>query len=144
MKTLATKAMKNPIEAGLEAKVSSGSSRPAKPRRTNKPFTSQLVRRSWSEPLAQHDLDLIEKLVSLPDSEINLRATPETKANTFANRSRIMSSSLFKPYKQQITLRIDGDVLAWARRDGAGYQSRINAALRAAMMQELTAEQKQT
>ena len=48
-----------------------------------------------------------------------------------------MASGLFKPCKQQVTLRIDGDVLAWAKRDGAGYQSRINAALRAAMMQDL-------
>ncbi|WP_049789365.1 BrnA antitoxin family protein [Granulicella tundricola] len=55
--------------------------------------------------------------------------------NTFANRSGILG--LFKPYKQQITLRIDGDVLAWAKRDGAGYQSRINAALRKAMLEDV-------
>jgi uncharacterized protein (DUF4415 family) len=35
--------------------------------------------------------------------------------------------------KKQITLRIDADVLAWFREQGAGYQSRINQLLRAYM-----------
>jgi uncharacterized protein (DUF4415 family) len=33
--------------------------------------------------------------------------------------------------KTQITLRIDEDVLDWFRRQGSGYQTRINALLRA-------------
>lgn len=37
------------------------------------------------------------------------------------------------PPKQQITLRIDADVLEWFRARGAGYQSQINALLRAFM-----------
>jgi uncharacterized protein (DUF4415 family) len=35
------------------------------------------------------------------------------------------------PPKQSISLRIDADVLDWFKSDGAGYQSRINAVLRA-------------
>ena len=33
-------------------------------------------------------------------------------------------------YKEQVTLRIDADVLAWFRAGGNKYQTRINAALR--------------
>ena len=33
--------------------------------------------------------------------------------------------------KAQITLRIDADILEWFRERGAGYQSRMNAVLRA-------------
>ncbi|HEX6143767.1 MAG TPA: BrnA antitoxin family protein [Geminicoccaceae bacterium] len=33
--------------------------------------------------------------------------------------------------KKQVTLRLDPDVLAWFKARGAGYQTRINAALRA-------------
>ncbi len=33
--------------------------------------------------------------------------------------------------KQLITLRLDPDVLEWFRRQGAGYQTKINAVLRA-------------
>jgi uncharacterized protein (DUF4415 family) len=33
--------------------------------------------------------------------------------------------------KEVVTLRLDPDVLAWFRQDGRGYQTRINAVLRA-------------
>ena len=33
--------------------------------------------------------------------------------------------------KERITVRLDADMLAWFRRQGRGYQSRINAVLRA-------------
>jgi uncharacterized protein (DUF4415 family) len=33
--------------------------------------------------------------------------------------------------KKQVTLRLDPDILEWFKRQGAGYQTRINAALRA-------------
>ena len=33
--------------------------------------------------------------------------------------------------KRQVTLRIDADVLDWFRAQGKGYQSRMNAVLRA-------------
>ena len=36
------------------------------------------------------------------------------------------------PVKQQVTLRLDADILAKFRATGRGWQSRINAALRAA------------
>jgi uncharacterized protein (DUF4415 family) len=35
------------------------------------------------------------------------------------------------PGKRQVTLRIDADVLEWFRAQGRGYQTRINALLRA-------------
>jgi uncharacterized protein (DUF4415 family) len=35
------------------------------------------------------------------------------------------------PGKRQVTLRIDADVLEWFRSRGKGYQSRMNAVLRA-------------
>src|SRR5512136_1702348 len=34
------------------------------------------------------------------------------------------------PAKQTITIRLDADVLAWFRRRGRGYQTRINRVLR--------------
>lgn len=37
------------------------------------------------------------------------------------------------PAKQQVTVRIDADVLAWLRSTGKGYQSRLNHILRIAM-----------
>lgn len=37
------------------------------------------------------------------------------------------------PPKEQITLRLDADVLKWFRSRGSGYQTQINALLRAFM-----------
>jgi uncharacterized protein (DUF4415 family) len=39
--------------------------------------------------------------------------------------------------KEQITLRLDADVLQWFRGRGAGYQTQINALLRAYMNEHL-------
>jgi uncharacterized protein (DUF4415 family) len=37
------------------------------------------------------------------------------------------------PAKQQLTIRLDADVLDWLKANGKGYQTRINRILRAAM-----------
>jgi uncharacterized protein (DUF4415 family) len=37
------------------------------------------------------------------------------------------------PVKEQLTIRLDADVLTWLKSHGRGYQTRINYILRAAM-----------
>ena len=39
----------------------------------------------------------------------------------------------YRPIKKSLTIRIDADVLDWLKRQGKGYQTRINALLRNAM-----------
>jgi uncharacterized protein (DUF4415 family) len=39
----------------------------------------------------------------------------------------------YKPIKKPVTLRLDADVLAWFKKQGRGYQTRINRALRRVM-----------
>jgi uncharacterized protein (DUF4415 family) len=39
----------------------------------------------------------------------------------------------YKVIKKPVTLRLDADVLAWFKKQGRGYQTRINRALRQAM-----------
>lgn len=54
-------------------------------------------------------------------------------------RSRALPADLaglYKPIKKPVTLRLDADVLAWFQRQGRGYQTRINRALRKVMMEE--------
>ncbi|MBV9287152.1 MAG: BrnA antitoxin family protein, partial [Hyphomicrobiales bacterium] len=43
------------------------------------------------------------------------------------------AKQVLPPAKQQVTIRLDSDVLEWLRRLGRGYQTRINLILRAAM-----------
>jgi|HubBroStandDraft_2_1064218.scaffolds.fasta_scaffold06200_7 uncharacterized protein (DUF4415 family) len=42
----------------------------------------------------------------------------------------------YKPIKKPVTLRLDADVLAWFKKQGNGYQTRINQALRRVMTEE--------
>lgn len=43
----------------------------------------------------------------------------------------------YRPLKKPVTLRLDADVLAWFKKDGRRYQTRINKALRAVMEREM-------
>lgn len=42
----------------------------------------------------------------------------------------------YKARKKPVTLRLDADVLAWFKKQGRGYQTRINRALRKVMAEE--------
>jgi uncharacterized protein (DUF4415 family) len=67
-------------------------------------------------------------LAALPDDEIDTRDMPEVRDWSGAQRGLF-----FRPIKQQLTLRLDADVIAWFKRhtpQGQGYQTRINRALR--------------
>ncbi len=44
--------------------------------------------------------------------------------------------NLYRPIKRPVTLRLDADVLVWFKKQGRGYQTRINRALRKVMMEE--------
>lgn len=58
-------------------------------------------------------------------------ADPETPETDFSKGQR---GRFFRPVKEQITVRLDADILDWFKRhpvEGRGYQTHINAALRA-------------
>jgi uncharacterized protein (DUF4415 family) len=48
----------------------------------------------------------------------------------------------YRPIKKPVTLRLDADVLAWFKKSGRGYQTRINRALRELMKDEMKDEKK--
>lgn len=49
----------------------------------------------------------------------------------------IANPEFYRPLKKPITLRLDADVLAWFKKDGRRYQTRINQALREVMEREI-------
>ena len=70
----------------------------------------------------------LTELEALPDDEINTTDVPELLDWSDARRG-----VFYRPVKQQITLRLDADVVAWFKThapDGRGYQTDINRALR--------------
>ncbi len=48
-------------------------------------------------------------------------------------------TDFFRPLKKPVTLRLDADVIAWFKKDGRRYQTRINQALRKVMEREMRA-----
>jgi uncharacterized protein (DUF4415 family) len=70
----------------------------------------------------------LAKLKRLPDDEIDLSDAPEVKEWRGA-----VVGKFYRPIKRPVTLRVDADVLDWWKRQGRGYQTRINTLLRKAM-----------
>jgi uncharacterized protein (DUF4415 family) len=73
------------------------------------------------------DWDRVDRM---KDEEIDLSDLPEIPPEAFA-RAIVRKGLQPVERKAQITLRVDSDVLEWFREKGAGYQSRMNAVLRA-------------
>ena len=71
-----------------------------------------------------------ERVDKLQDNEIDFFDNPEVTPEMFAKA--ILRKGL-KPVvpKSQVTLRIDNDVLTWFKKQGSGYQTRINSLLKA-------------
>lgn len=68
----------------------------------------------------------LKRLDAMQDREIDYSDIPELDARFFETARVVVP-----PGKQQITIRLDRDILQWLKRQGRGYQSRINAILRA-------------
>jgi uncharacterized protein (DUF4415 family) len=69
---------------------------------------------------------------ALKDEDIDFSDTPEVTPEMFA-RAVVRRGLKPVPRKAQLTLRLDSDVLEWFRKQGQGYQTKINALLRAYM-----------
>lgn len=70
-------------------------------------------------------------LAKRQDTDIDYSDIPAATREDWAGAVR---GKFYRPIKQQLTVRIDADVIAWLRSYGKGYQSRLNAILRSAML----------
>ena len=73
-----------------------------------------------------------QKLDSMSDDEIDFSDVDEITPELFA-QAIVRHGLKPSPKKEQITLRVDSDVLLWFRSQGKGYQTKINDLLRAYM-----------
>ena len=65
----------------------------------------------------------------LPENQIEATSLPE-----ILDWSKAQRGIFYRPVKQQITLRLDADIVTWFKthaEGGRGYQTDINRALRA-------------
>jgi len=74
-----------------------------------------------------------KRIQAMTDKDIDLSDAPELTPDMFARAVVRRGLKPVKPRKVQLTVRVDQDVLNWYRSRGRGYQTQINALLRAYM-----------
>ena len=70
----------------------------------------------------------LAKVDRMRDADIDYSDIPPLGKEFFTK-----ATEAWPPAKQQLTIRLDADVLKWLKAHGRGYQTRINRILRAAM-----------
>ena len=78
-----------------------------------------------SKKSIKSDLARVDRM---KDAEIDYSDIPPLDKSFFTK-----ATEAWPPAKQQLTIRLDADVLRWLKAHGRGYQTRINRILRAAM-----------
>ena len=73
---------------------------------------------------------LNRKLIEMSDEEAERRAAADPDAGVIPPGFWDKAKIRMPESKQQITLRLDPDVIRWFKRTGKGYQSRMGAVLR--------------
>ncbi|MBE9061658.1 BrnA antitoxin family protein [cf. Phormidesmis sp. LEGE 11477] len=86
------------------------------------------MKKERSNPIPSELQAEIEALAALPDEQIQTDDIPEVQDWSSAKRG-----VFYRPVKQQITLRLDADLIEWFKAHHSkdeGYQTSINRALR--------------
>ena len=85
---------------------------------------------AWTKEADDRKKELT-RLKKMKDQEIDLSDIAE-----ITDWRNGVVGKFYRPIKQSVTIRLDGDVLAWLRSGGKRYQTRINTLLRDAMENE--------
>jgi len=101
-------------------------------------MSKKIVKRSIDlanpPPLTRAQEEEIAALALRPESEIDYSDIPPLTEDFWENAVR---GRFYKPTKTTTTVRVDSDVLAWLKHQGKGYQTRMNAILRDAMLRSI-------
>lgn len=89
------------------------------------------IKKETSKGLTAKQKAQLEVLAALPDEQIDTDDIPEVRGWSGAKRGLF-----YRPLKQQITLRLDADLIDWFKNNGEGYQTSINRALREYVRQQ--------
>ncbi len=98
------------------------------------------MRKGTSKHLTREQSAELRALARLPDGAIDTSDAPELLDWSNAKRG-----VFYRPIKQQLTLRLDADVVAWFKQhtsSSEGYQTRINRALREYVQQSARRERR--
>jgi uncharacterized protein (DUF4415 family) len=83
------------------------------------------MKRGNPEPLTPELQAELDSLAAMPEGEIDTTEMPP-----ITDWSNTVRGAFYRPIKKPISLRVDADVIDWFQRQGQGYQTRMNSALR--------------
>jgi uncharacterized protein (DUF4415 family) len=96
------------------------------------------MKRYRAEGITPEIAENLKEIEAMGDDDIDLSDMPE-----ITDWSNAVRGKFYRPVKQQLTLRLDADVVHWFKThaDGErGYQTKINAALRRYVEDEVKRE----
>jgi uncharacterized protein (DUF4415 family) len=95
----------------------------------------KLVTKTLAEiPMTPARRRRLAAVAAIPDSQIDFSDIPELTEKFWKNA---IKNPYYRPVKQQLTVRLDADVVAWLKHQGRGYQTRLNQVLREVMVAEV-------
>lgn len=104
------------------AKKSSASSQPARRNRKNVVRTNGIPKIT---PEMRRELEALEKL---PDDQIDFSDIPEMTEEDWKKPHYV--GLHYRPGKKSVTIRLDDDVVKWFKKQGKGWQTKMNWVLR--------------
>lgn len=72
-------------------------------------------------------------IAALPDHKIDTSDIPELPPDAWKDAVR---GRFYRPVKRAVSMRLDADVIAWLKKGGKGYQTRVNSILRQTMLND--------
>ena len=85
----------------------------------------ETMKRGNPEPLTPALQAELDALTAMPDSGIDTTDMPP-----ITDWSKAVRGAFYRPIKRPLSLRVDADIVDWFQRQGQGYQTRMNSALR--------------
>src|SRR5271170_6564030 len=92
------------------------------------------VKRASGRALTAKQKRELAALAALPDDQIDTSDIPELPPGAWKDAVR---GKFYRPVKQPISMRLDADVVAWLKKRGKGYQTRVNSILRQTMLTDI-------
>lgn len=86
-----------------------------------------------SNKLTPGQIEELQALNAMADEDIDYSDIPPTTAEQWRGAE---VGKFYPQRKEQLTLQVDADVVAWFKAQGRDYQSRINELLRQVMLRE--------
>ena len=82
------------------------------------------VKRVSGRGLTTRQKKELASLAALPDAQIDTSDIPELPPEAWKDAVR---GRFYRPVKLPISMRLDADVVAWLKKRGKGYQTRVNS-----------------